>query len=670
MIGAFMSVVISSNATTDPLAGWTKYREITVTGSSSGEQTDYQVKITVPYDADMRADFSDIRFVSANKTSFLDYWIESKTNSSTADFWVQIPVVPVSPNTVTVYMYYGNSEASTLSNGVNTFISGTDFAQDDGFLFRDGGVDEIYGNSAGTVRSNGGLLSLVAIDRASDSLVANGNYRFNMPINGYITDNTNLDDAEDVIVDGNYAYVPCRGGARLSVFNISVASLPTFVSSFTDIELTEAMGVAKNESVIYLTSWHNHKLLILDATDPANITKISSIEIGTTEGGGDPDELRKVFYLDGYAYVTHSHDQKLYVVDVSDPSSPSITGSVATGDGAFAVFVKGNYAYVGGCFIGASLKVIDISNKSAPTVVKTLASSDYTCCGGFANSGDNLYAVYYSSNSFVAFDISDPPNTVQKGILKTALLANPNRLDIFGDTAYVASAGMDALVLVDISNPANPTYLGMNNNIIMDRAYGVKHYAGKIFVIARGSDSLIAFDSPTISVLNWSVADNFSVRTKFKLSSATSGAWIPLTGISVNGSAITSSADAYSLNPIWYNNTLQLVEFFGASGTWYKQASSTIALSVNTTYIMELKKVGGNATLSVYQTNGALVGSSAISALTNSGVSYRKLMPFHGTQLSMNWPAGKTSSQEIYFSFLRKYVASEPTYSIGSEVSI
>ena len=44
---------------------WTKRKAVTVTGSSGGAQTNYQVKITVLYDSDMQADFDDVRFTSS-----------------------------------------------------------------------------------------------------------------------------------------------------------------------------------------------------------------------------------------------------------------------------------------------------------------------------------------------------------------------------------------------------------------------------------------------------------------------------------------------------------------------------------------------------------------------------------------------------------------------------
>jgi hypothetical protein len=308
-----------------------------------------------------------------------------------------------------------------------------------------------------------------------------------------------LNEPEDVLIDGDCAYIPTRSGARLSVYDISDPHHPRLASSFTDLELTEPIGVAKHGNILYLVSWHNCKLLILDATKPTALRKISSLTIGKADPDPhDPDELRKVFYQDGYAYLTHSAEGRLYIVNVADPKAPVITGSVATGDGAFAVLVKGDYAYVGGCFAGASLKVIDVSDKAKPVVVKTLSSPKYDCTASYAMRGNELYAIYYSTNSFVIFDIADPPNSSQKSILTNPALNHPNRLALTGNTAYVASAGGGALVQVDITDSSHPTLGSVFSDPLLKRAYGVACHNGKVFAVGRAANSLVVFDPKTV----------------------------------------------------------------------------------------------------------------------------------------------------------------------------
>ncbi|MFA5401809.1 MAG: DUF2341 domain-containing protein, partial [Dehalococcoidia bacterium] len=100
----------------------TKRKAITITGSTAGALTDYQVQVAVAYDANMNADFSDIRFADADGDS-LSYYRDSYTASTSAVFWVKVPSIPASPDTTTLYLYYGNSALATASNGANTFLS-------------------------------------------------------------------------------------------------------------------------------------------------------------------------------------------------------------------------------------------------------------------------------------------------------------------------------------------------------------------------------------------------------------------------------------------------------------------------------------------------------------------------------------------------------------------
>jgi len=90
------------------LQNWKSRKFITITGSADGILTNFQIKETVTYIADMNADFSDLRFTSANGNTLLSYWIESKTDGSTADVWIKIPSIPKNPSTVLIWMYYSN----------------------------------------------------------------------------------------------------------------------------------------------------------------------------------------------------------------------------------------------------------------------------------------------------------------------------------------------------------------------------------------------------------------------------------------------------------------------------------------------------------------------------------------------------------------------------------
>ncbi|MFX0097139.1 MAG: DUF2341 domain-containing protein, partial [Candidatus Hodarchaeota archaeon] len=122
----------------DWLAGWS-HRKSHVINPAAGAGSNYQVKIVVHYgpgtdngenaycNYQCRTDFGDIRFTDDDGITELDYWMEDKADYIRAVFWIEI-VDDLSSDDATIYLYYGNSGATTTSNGENTFIFFDDFS--------------------------------------------------------------------------------------------------------------------------------------------------------------------------------------------------------------------------------------------------------------------------------------------------------------------------------------------------------------------------------------------------------------------------------------------------------------------------------------------------------------------------------------------------------------
>jgi len=97
---------------------WTKRKPLTI----SNFQPNFQTKLTIAYDAAMKADFSDIRFYDDTSGKELPYWVERKTDGVTATFWVKTAASNA------VYLYYGNPAAASMSSGTRTFEFYDDFS--------------------------------------------------------------------------------------------------------------------------------------------------------------------------------------------------------------------------------------------------------------------------------------------------------------------------------------------------------------------------------------------------------------------------------------------------------------------------------------------------------------------------------------------------------------
>ncbi|MDD5528392.1 MAG: DUF2341 domain-containing protein, partial [Patescibacteria group bacterium] len=120
-------------------ASWNYQVPITVTYSGSAVLTDFQTSVTIDTATlitagKMKSDCSDIAFADSNKwsdTSELYYYLEPGTcNKSYTKVWVKIPSLSA---TKTIYLFYGNSAATSYSSGANTFVYFNDFESGVGF---------------------------------------------------------------------------------------------------------------------------------------------------------------------------------------------------------------------------------------------------------------------------------------------------------------------------------------------------------------------------------------------------------------------------------------------------------------------------------------------------------------------------------------------------------
>ncbi len=89
-----------------------QYRR-TVTLSASGSNIDVLISLdtaTLISQGKMKSDCSDLRLVDSDDTTLLQYWVEGGCNTSTTQIWTK---VPSSSSGKIIYMYYGNSSASS-----------------------------------------------------------------------------------------------------------------------------------------------------------------------------------------------------------------------------------------------------------------------------------------------------------------------------------------------------------------------------------------------------------------------------------------------------------------------------------------------------------------------------------------------------------------------------
>jgi|GEM_PF-1049851 len=107
-------------------ASWSGREQIVISNPNATTYTNYPILITLPSVSGMQSGFADVRFTDSSGTSTVPYWIQASNPSVSASIWVNIASLPAS-GSVTLYMYYGNSGATTTSSSASMFPFAEDF---------------------------------------------------------------------------------------------------------------------------------------------------------------------------------------------------------------------------------------------------------------------------------------------------------------------------------------------------------------------------------------------------------------------------------------------------------------------------------------------------------------------------------------------------------------
>ena len=166
-----------------------------------------------------------------------------------------------------------------------------------------------------------------------------------------------------------------------------------------------------------------------------------------------------------YAYVPSSGGFVLYVVNITNPTNPTVTGSVNIGSASGSLYscvVSGNYCYV--ATQNKGLTVIDVTNPASPTQVYQEGGTTNKSFG-VAISGTTLYTTNYQTASpwtvryLKTWDVSTPTAPVLLNTYTLPANTKPGNLSLSGNTAYVSDINVSRIHLIDVTTPTSPNFL-------------------------------------------------------------------------------------------------------------------------------------------------------------------------------------------------------------------
>lgn len=182
-------------------------------------------------------------------------------------------------------------------------------------------------------------------------------------------------------------------------------------------------------------------MAVLNISDPTSPSLLTS----TTETGN----YHAVTVSGNHAYVA-DYGYGLRIYDITVPFAPTLVGSAPAGTNTECVTVSGDYAFVGVHFSG--MKVYNIVNPASPVFAGSYVGDGYF--EKIVVSGDYAFiATNRNSLGFLVLDISDPTHPTHAGHCLTPHY--PMGVAVAGDNAYIAD-GNTGIVVFNVSDPENP----------------------------------------------------------------------------------------------------------------------------------------------------------------------------------------------------------------------
>ena len=327
-----------------------------------------------------------------------------------------------------------------------------------------------------------------------------------------------LGSSEDVVLDGDFAYI-ADGAGGLLVVDISDPSTPALLGSSSTSGTAGGVAVAGN--TVYVADSYSG-LVAIDVTNPAAPTPLGSV--------GLPGDAVDVVTAGDVAFVA-AGSGGLQLVDIADPSSPFVIAGLDTIGVVEGVAVAGNRAYVAAGVAG--LLVINITNPATPSVLGGCAAAGVA--GDVVVAGNRCYIAAGGAGLHI-IDVADPTDPSVLGTCVT--LGSASGVTVDGWKAYVACQGA-GLCVVDVGDPGSPQTLQSIDT--PGSAHGVA-VAGEHAFVADGTGGLRVVEVraalPPPQMMGWCSSPAYGMDVEidgdlaFSVSSQSYDGWLTITDFS------------------------------------------------------------------------------------------------------------------------------------------
>lgn len=208
---------------------------------------------------------------------------------------------------------------------------------------------------------------------------------------------------------------------------------------------------------------------VLDISDETNPVEVAALKLGAGTSVHGPGGVYDVKVRGDYAFVGGDSQHFFNVVDVSDPTAPSLVRSFAGGSHftyAAQIELNENHAYVlekTSNGTGDSIRIYRIDDPANPISSSSLSTVSLLTSIAIGNGHLFVGLFYGSANTILrVYDLSNPLNPAPIGSLAVPGFTETRDLLVVGDHLYATarvnpSEGIRyGLLTVDISDPTAP----------------------------------------------------------------------------------------------------------------------------------------------------------------------------------------------------------------------
>lgn len=281
------------------------------------------------------------------------------------------------------------------------------------------------------------------------------------------------DTPSSVLIDRGVLYVGT--GDDLRAYDFSTPSAPLLIDTLLPPTRVTDLAVGGD---LLLVAGSTTGLWIVDISDPSALQVAGNLDIGA--------QIEGVAVVGSSGIMTSSVESRAYVVDIAEPTLPSVVSSLPMAS-PFLPASVGSLVFVP---VFQGLTVVDLGDPLTPQVVATLALPSL---GVGVSIADGLAGVTTGVGGLQIVDVSNPysPGTLGGG--DTDGLASD--VLVHGGYAVVADE-WNGLVMFDVSDPASPALTG--DLSVPGRAVGLSIVESHVYVAgSEGGLSVVEIEDPT-----------------------------------------------------------------------------------------------------------------------------------------------------------------------------